>query len=294
MYFIVTVLALVELSIYSQGTTHEHFFPDIPKNLETDTFPYDIKIYSRSDVVAVKCPIRGYHHNSEVSYLYQNWDYILYEPQPKATIGWKMTQKTDYRETETLICGDVTIYKTINGTSEFFGETRWKYRINWKDNPDPYKLAIEGKEYAYTESIPEKCGLSVEDLIILRARRGIWLDNLDISTKNKVLSNLLFCFFKKPNETDEINYMYIEPCLVLDAFNFCPQITILDLEHTTVPYKGYEILAFKLNEDKETTFDIRLNLQIGGRSLGYYNTDNVAITRMLNFKNTIDYAPMYS
>uniref|UniRef100_A0A0N5CIF7 Glycoprotein n=1 Tax=Strongyloides papillosus TaxID=174720 RepID=A0A0N5CIF7_STREA len=294
MYFIVTVLALVELSIYSQGTTHEHLFPDIPKNLETGTFPYDITIYSRSDVVAVKCPTTGYHHNSEISYFYRNDDYILYKPLPKAIIGWKKIKTLDYRKIRTLFCGETEIYKTVNGTSIHFGATRWEYTITWKDNPDPNKLAIEGKEYAYSESIPEKCGLSIEDLIILQIKRDGQPHNLDISKTEEVSDELLFYFFKKPNETDELNYMYVEPCLVLDAFNFCPQITILDLEHTTVQYKGYQILAFKLNEDKETTFNIALNLQIGGRSLGYYNKDNVAITRMLNFKNTIDYAPMYS
>uniref|UniRef100_A0A0K0FP41 ATP-dependent DNA helicase n=1 Tax=Strongyloides venezuelensis TaxID=75913 RepID=A0A0K0FP41_STRVS len=46
--------------------------------------------------------------------------------------------------------------------------------------------------------------------------------------------------------------------------------------------------------NKETTFDIRLNLQIGGKSLVYYNIDSISITRILNFKNTIDYAPIYS
>uniref|UniRef100_A0A0N5B945 TLDc domain-containing protein n=1 Tax=Strongyloides papillosus TaxID=174720 RepID=A0A0N5B945_STREA len=144
------VSALVELSIYFQGTIHKNLFSDIPRDFKTDTFSYDIKIYLRSDVIALKYPIRGYHQNSE----------------------------------------------------------------------------------------------------------------------------LLFYFFKKPNEDDELNHMYKESCLVLSVFNFCPQITIIGHDYTIITYKKrYEILAFKLDEDKPTTFNISLNLQIGRRSLGYYNKD---------------------
>uniref|UniRef100_A0A0N5CCN6 Ephrin RBD domain-containing protein n=1 Tax=Strongyloides papillosus TaxID=174720 RepID=A0A0N5CCN6_STREA len=207
MYFVAAVLALVELSIYSQGTTHEHLFPDIPKNLETGTFPYDITIYSRSDVVAVKCPISGYHHNSELSNFYQSFEYRLYEPLPKATIGWEIIDTINYQKYKTLFCGETEIYKTINGTSEYFGQTGWEYRINWKDNPDPKKLATEKKEYACSESVPEKCGSSIEDLIILRKRGSGRSKQLDISITRKVPAELLFYFFKKPNEDDELNYM---------------------------------------------------------------------------------------
>uniref|UniRef100_A0A0K0F3L0 CUB domain-containing protein n=1 Tax=Strongyloides venezuelensis TaxID=75913 RepID=A0A0K0F3L0_STRVS len=80
----------------------------------------------------------------------------------------------------------------------------------------------------------------------------------------------------------------------IECIQFLSSDNKLALENITKKYKGQEILIFKLDEDKEITFDIRLNLQIGARSLGHYNKDNVAITRMLNFKNTIDYASKYS
>uniref|UniRef100_A0A0K0FSG9 CUB domain-containing protein n=1 Tax=Strongyloides venezuelensis TaxID=75913 RepID=A0A0K0FSG9_STRVS len=110
--------------------------------------------------------------------------------------------------------------------------------------------------------------------------------------QKKTPTGRLFYFFTNSNEKNET--MYKELCLLLSTFNICPQITILDLENTTITRKGYQILTFKLDEDKKKTFDIRLDLQIGGRTLGYYDIDNVSITRMLYFEGTIDYAPMYS
>uniref|UniRef100_A0A0K0EVY8 Ig-like domain-containing protein n=1 Tax=Strongyloides venezuelensis TaxID=75913 RepID=A0A0K0EVY8_STRVS len=294
MYFIVAALGLVQLSIYSQGSIHKHLFTDILKDLRTFSFPYDIEINSRSDIVAVKCPFKGYHHNSKEDKFYVNI-YNTYEVLQKTPIVWVTIKKSDAYEIKDLNCGIIEISETINGTSTTLFEGNWEYRISWKDNPDPKKLAIEEKKYAYNESIPEKCGSSIEDLIIFKKVENHGYEKLIISETGEIPANLSFYFFKKPNEDDELKNMYKEPCLVLSALNFCPQITIIGHEHTIVTYKKrYEILAFKLDDDKPTTFNISLNLQIGGRSLGYYNKDNVTITRMLNFKNTIDYAPMYS
>uniref|UniRef100_A0A0N5BB70 Uncharacterized protein n=1 Tax=Strongyloides papillosus TaxID=174720 RepID=A0A0N5BB70_STREA len=167
-----------------------------------------------------------------------------------------------------LICQHIKIFKTLNESSHYLDRICWKYRINWKDTSDPKKLEIEGKEHAYNGSIPEKCGSSIEDLIIYKKVRDSEPYKLDILRTGKVSTDILFYFFINYNETTH--------------------------EYTTKPFKGYQILVSKLNEDKKTTFNMMLNLQIGGESLRYYNMDNASITRMLNFKNTIDYAPMYS
>uniref|UniRef100_A0A0N5BXX6 Ig-like domain-containing protein n=1 Tax=Strongyloides papillosus TaxID=174720 RepID=A0A0N5BXX6_STREA len=292
MYFIATALALVELSIYSQGTTPKNLF-NVSEDHKRKIFSINIGIGPRLDIAAIKCPSKGYHHNHDKDIFYPNEHLkVLYSLEPNLPIIWIALIRAFQGEITSIKCGSIDIYKPSNW-SLYSRNIDWIYNIRWDGTPDPKHLAIINKGYAYNESIPEMCGSSIGDVIIFEKLGESEHQKLSVSETKKTSADQLFYFFKKPKEEETMSVDI--PCLVLNAFNFCPQITIIGHEYTTITYKKrYEILAFKLDEDKPTTFNISLNLQIGGRSLGYYNKDNVAITRMLNFKNTIDYAPMYS
>uniref|UniRef100_A0A0N5BQ96 Ig-like domain-containing protein n=1 Tax=Strongyloides papillosus TaxID=174720 RepID=A0A0N5BQ96_STREA len=300
MYSIAAALAVAQLAIYCKEITHMRLFPNMTLTPDGNKIFGDFYVNSRSDIVIVKCPHEDYRSLYEWDNLLTNIGAnTLYEPKSNEPVVWKLFIRDSRSVVNHLHCGQIS-RRYINPFEvirlENPGTMDWYYNVNWKNTPDLEKLATEGKEYIYNESIKLKCDSPIQDLIIVEKTEESKAKPLNLSETKKASIDKLFYFFKKPNEADERNHiLYKEPCLVLSAFNFCPQITILGHEYTTIPYKKrYEILAFKLDEDKPTTFNITLNLQIGGRSLGYYNQDNVAITRMLNFKNTIDYAPMYS
>uniref|UniRef100_A0A0N5BQB3 CUB domain-containing protein n=1 Tax=Strongyloides papillosus TaxID=174720 RepID=A0A0N5BQB3_STREA len=296
MYFIAVVLALVELSIYSHGHTHRYLFPGISRNPKDYESPHGLTIYSRSDTIALKCPYEGYQHYTDEDTFHDFESHeMLFKPDVGTLVKWKILTTNSLGETVSFSCGYLKTYEqkqTSNDTIKEQVIIHWSYRAKWENAPNTGKITTEEKQYAYKESIPDKCNSPIRDLIIVEKISELKAQILDVSETKRAPNDKLFYFFTKSDEEDKT--MYKEPCLVLSASNFCPQITILDLEYITVPYKDDQILVFKLDEDKETTFDIRLNLQIGGRSLGYYNMDNVSITRMLYLEGTIDYAPMYS
>uniref|UniRef100_A0A0N5CFS7 Uncharacterized protein n=1 Tax=Strongyloides papillosus TaxID=174720 RepID=A0A0N5CFS7_STREA len=84
-YFIAAVLALVQLLIYSKGQHNNNLFPNIIEDFYERKYYDSLKINSRSDIIAVKCPYVGYLHNSDNEKFISNMSAnTLYEPKSYA------------------------------------------------------------------------------------------------------------------------------------------------------------------------------------------------------------------
>uniref|UniRef100_A0A0K0FSG8 Ephrin RBD domain-containing protein n=1 Tax=Strongyloides venezuelensis TaxID=75913 RepID=A0A0K0FSG8_STRVS len=97
LYFVTAALALVQLSIYSQGTSHNHLFPDINGDIHFNEYQYSLEIISRSDIFAINCP----NYESMTKF---------YKPMSDVPIVWVLLIRRYLGELNILRCGRIGIY----------------------------------------------------------------------------------------------------------------------------------------------------------------------------------------
>uniref|UniRef100_A0A0N5BTF9 Ig-like domain-containing protein n=1 Tax=Strongyloides papillosus TaxID=174720 RepID=A0A0N5BTF9_STREA len=267
--------ALMLLSNYAQGIGHRKFFPPVFKDITETTFPITATAGNTSDVVIVKCPLKGYQHNIkgdsfEVDESIENSTLMIkngnkelsWIPLMKESLGSKIFK-----------CGRVNLKK-----SEFdFKGFEWSYKVKWGNALNAEEITIKERIGTDLSDTHKKCNASRQDTLIFTNMKEGGITKVDPVELHNPYVNQKFYYFVKPNENNKD--IIKEPCGITKGYNRAPSIIILNHENLPDELKPGQIKTINTEGTEKTKKNFNVQLQLKN-NLNFYRGEKISLTKI--------------
>uniref|UniRef100_A0AAF5HXW5 Protein-tyrosine-phosphatase n=2 Tax=Strongyloides stercoralis TaxID=6248 RepID=A0AAF5HXW5_STRER len=275
------VWLLMQLLDYSYQTSHGHLFPSFPKKLTGESFTVEFKYNGLSDLIYAKCPGPKYRHAHKKDGITVDEDlrkinFILFADN-EAFIWIPMVYNIS--ESSSIYCGKLYIKRTnVSGTDEY----DWYFNLEWKNKPDPAKMALPQPISTKLPNMKKKCGDKQNKTFIYfkDKKNGIKIVNL----KDKVVghANDLYYYFRTPDNDEKLEM--VEPCVIVKAVNEKPTIIIKGHNSTSISSNNLDLHVIK-QDHVAGLYSIKLHIEEATPVPNFYEGEKVKMTKM-KFRRT--------
>uniref|UniRef100_A0A0K0EZR9 Glycoprotein n=1 Tax=Strongyloides venezuelensis TaxID=75913 RepID=A0A0K0EZR9_STRVS len=234
LYFLATSLALVPLSILSEGASNSKYFPSVPAIINETTFPVRLSVNTTSGVVLIKCPSNEYQHTNDSSKFGRNMSLgesgLVYDTNSSLFSWIPLTKKSPGHIN--INCGSFNTNDTVGNRSY-----EWDFNIDWENYGNFSNLPEAKYITSLVPLVHTKCNSSSDDkALVFTKDKENKLVRVDSSNDNVVYIRKLFYYFQKPKE-DEVKEV-MEPCAIAMAYCDCPSIILPEFYANTIMQSG--------------------------------------------------------
>uniref|UniRef100_A0A0N5C0D4 ZP domain-containing protein n=1 Tax=Strongyloides papillosus TaxID=174720 RepID=A0A0N5C0D4_STREA len=274
LYLLGAALALMPLPIQSYEEYDQKLFPDIPQNINRNTFPIILEVKKPSNMVLVKCPDVGYRdingghefENSNEVVKYKN-----FVPLNTSLFVWVPLLKESSNSTQ-FNCGKIII-KSDETSSDMID---WTYDVRWNNvKEDKTKINSNNMDFLLPVT-PKECQDGTENLLVVSKDKendtAVIIDPLDVMNP---YANQEFYYFIKPEQND--GRQIIEHCARYRGYKNPPHFNLPDYNDNSTINEVKKININELNYEKEEK--IKINLKLGD-DIQFYRDEGISLSRM--------------
>uniref|UniRef100_A0AAF5HXZ5 Protein-tyrosine-phosphatase n=2 Tax=Strongyloides stercoralis TaxID=6248 RepID=A0AAF5HXZ5_STRER len=281
------VWLLMQLMDFSYQTTHGHLFPSFPKEISGESFTVDFKYNGLSDLIYAKCPGPEYYHSKikdgfnrneklrgAMPYLFSDNQAFIWIP-----MVYNMSGPTS------IFCGKLQLSINNSINSENY---EWHFNLEWKNKPDPIKMALPRTISTQLPNMKKKCGNEQNKTFIYfkDKKNGIKIVNL----KDKILghANDLYYYFRTPDNDEKLEM--VEPCVIVKAIYNRPEIIIKGHNSTSISSNNLDLHVIK-QDHVAGLYSIQLYLEDEIKVPDFYEGEKVKMTKVKFRRTGIEEVP---
>ncbi|CEF64440.1 Hypothetical protein SRAE_1000269400 [Strongyloides ratti] len=279
----VIILILLQYLNYSESTISKDRFPSVPGVITKTSFPINLTVNFKSDVIIVKCPTNKYKHSHDSDVF--NLDRQLSSSEigvntTEANFFWvgvayNYLEPKQHSVNNFLECGNIT---TKNEKSIY-----WQYNFKWENKPNIL-------QNLKLEKIPEKlsnregCDTDPKKIIVYSKCKQGMLGKHFINDYTYPAVGTTYYYFVIPDETDKIEMK--EPCSIVKAVFDVPELALSGYNLTERSYAGKKIYFIQ----KKLTPEI-YSIDFYAPQSHTFNFEKVNATKMKYHNNDIIEVP---
>ncbi|CEF64024.1 Protein-tyrosine phosphatase, receptor/non-receptor type domain and Protein-tyrosine/Dual specificity phosphatase domain and Protein-tyrosine phosphatase, catalytic domain-containing protein [Strongyloides ratti] len=287
----ICLLLLLKTFTHCEGSTHGTFFQSVPEQINQTTFPVDLKLPAKSDVILLKCPGSLYKHGNIEDKFYKNillGKSSVMPSNEEILFNWILSVY-NASGPQQIHCGTVGIKRNDGSQMPY----EWKFNFNWQPTPNPFLMA---KKVPISNQLPSpsKCGTDQEKILKYTKDKNGKLFKLNLvndllTTPNDLPhANKLYYLFTIPQDSHEKEFA--EPCTIFRAVNNRPLMVIKGYNSTQIPLDNTKIDVITFDY-LESVLTIQLVIENQPLLQDFYKNEEILINKVVYTKDGIKEVP---